>query len=155
MAKVLNRKQLVFQIKEMLYGADDYIYLICPYINLKSNAYLMNAFEHANKKGVDINVVYSKGFKKEGGQKDLLKYNQVNLCYIADLHMKVYLSEKIAIVSSLNLYDASIKKNLECGILIDRDEDLWKQVYSMIKKDIYKNMVVENKRPKAANIKQN
>ena len=145
MAKVLNRKQLVFQIKEMLYGADEYIYIICPYINLKSNTYLINAFEHANKKGVNINVVYSKGFKKDDGQKALLKYNQVKLCYISNLHMKVYLSEKTAIVSSLNLYDASIKNNLECGILIERDEDLWKQVYSMISKDIYKNMIVERK----------
>jgi len=147
MATVLNRKQLVFQIKEMLYNAEEFIYIICPYIELNQNYYILNAFEHANNKGIDITVIYSKGFKKKGGQEALKIYNHVSLCYISDLHMKVYLNEKNAIVSSLNLNNYSIKNNLECGILMNRDEDLWKQVYKMIKKDIKKNMIIEIKRP--------
>lgn len=148
MAKLLNRKQLVYQIKEMISNSEEYIYLICPYINLKNDSYIMPAIESANTRKIDINIIYSKGFRKDADQQRLKNIKQVKLCYIHDLHMKVYLSEKTAIVCSLNLFDYSIKNNLECGIIIDREDDLWKQVYSMIKKDIYKNMVVEKKRSK-------
>lgn len=151
MAKILNRKQLVFQIKEMLYNTEEYIYIICPYIDLQQNEYLIKAFEHANNKKIDINVVYSKGYKKKSGQEALKKYEQVKLCYIADLHMKVYLNEKHAIVTSLNLHSYSVENNLECGVFINREEDLWRETYTMIKKDIYNNMIIEKKRPTAAN----
>jgi phosphatidylserine/phosphatidylglycerophosphate/cardiolipin synthase-like enzyme len=146
MPKLLNREQLVEQIQELISSAQQYIYLICPYIGLDAKSSVILALESANNRGIDINIIYSKGFKKKAGQDQLKKYRRVKLCYIKDLHMKVYLSDKVAIVSSINLYDFSIENNLECGILIQRGDDLWKEVYSMIKNDIYKNMIVEKKR---------
>jgi phosphatidylserine/phosphatidylglycerophosphate/cardiolipin synthase-like enzyme len=148
MAKILNRKQIVFQIKQMFYEASEYIYLICPYIDLQSDNYLTPAIEHANNKGIKISLVYSKGREKRDGIEKLKKYDNIKFCYIAGLHMKVYLSDKAAIISSMNLHDFSIKNNLECGILINNDEELWDDVCKMIEKDIYKNMVIEKNRGK-------
>jgi phosphatidylserine/phosphatidylglycerophosphate/cardiolipin synthase-like enzyme len=118
------------------------------YINLKDNSPIIAAIESASLRKIDINIIYSKGFSRKSGQEALKRYKRVRLCYIADLHMKVYLSEKYAIVCSLNLHDFSINNNFECGIFINREEDseLWQQVYSMYKTDISKNIIIEKKR---------
>ena len=90
MAKLLNREQLVFEIEEIFCKASEYIYLICPYIELGDSSSLLMSLENASNKGIDINVIYSKGFKKNAGQEKLKNYKRVKLCYVADLHMKVY-----------------------------------------------------------------
>ena len=148
MAILLNKEELVQSIYELLTESKEYIYLICPYIELHEKSPIITAIEDADSRDVDINIIYSKGFKKKAGQERLKKYSKVKLCYISDLHMKVYLSEKSAIVCTLNLHDYSINNNLECGVFMDYKEDLWKQVYTMIKTDVYKNMIVEKKRDK-------
>lgn len=145
MAKLLNRKQLVHHIRQMLFDTNQFVYLICPYINLNKDEYLIKAFKVANERGVPVHLIYSKGFDKNQGHEKLKQFPMIEISYIAELHMKVYISEKSAIVSSLNLHDFSIKNNLECGIFIDKNEDLWREVYDMIKKDIYKNRFIVKK----------
>lgn len=151
MARILDRKQLVYEIKELFFDAKEYVYLISPYIDLKENPYFIRGFEYANSKGVEINVVYSKGFRKRTGQEVLKRFENLQLSYIADLHMKVFFNDYRAIISSLNLYDYSIKNNLECGMILYpyhnyEDKRLYKELMEMLERDVYMNQLIEKKR---------
>jgi hypothetical protein len=58
--------------------------------------------------------------------------------FYKDLHAKCYLNEEEAIITSMNLYEAS-QKNVEMGVLLTKKEDgeaydnLWKEVKRVIK----------------------
>ena len=43
--------------------------------------------------------------------------------FLKDLHAKCYLNEKMALVTSMNLYDYSMIKNLEMGVLVVRKQN--------------------------------
>lgn len=47
----------------------------------------------------------------------------VRTSFYADLHAKCYLNENAALLTSMNLYEASQGKNCEMGLYLSRAED--------------------------------
>lgn len=95
--------------------------LITPFLKL-SNLFI-ERLKDANNRNVRIKLVYG---KKELDPEEYNNINQLNnleLYYCESLHAKCYFNEDQMVITSLNLYDYSIKNNREMGVYIKRQED--------------------------------
>lgn len=119
MATFLTRKGITHQIDEIIRGAEERLILISPYINADADTKDML---RNKKRGTPIHVIYGKADLKSSARKDLEDLG-VSLLFRENLHAKCYLNEHAALVTSMNLYEFSQRKNDEMGILVSKTED--------------------------------
>lgn len=121
MAKFLNTSATTYLLEELIKNADEKLILISPY--LKINNKIKELLEDKNRMKIDIRIVYGKAELKPLEIAWLAKMEYIRTSYCKDLHAKCYLSEKEAIITSLNLYEFSQINNNEMGVHISRDID--------------------------------
>ena len=80
---------------------------------------------------IDIRVVYGKSELRLDENKWLESMTWIRTSYCVNLHAKCYMSERAALITSMNLYEFSQQNNHEMGVLVDRtqSEDLYRQIY--------------------------
>ena len=118
----------------MIEKSEKEVILISPYINIWGH--LTQTIETAIDKEVNIELYYRANDNDKSSvdyelDKSLRKLEKlgVKVYDIPNLHTKLYLSEKSAIMSSMNLYEHSSKENEEIGLYTE-DEILLKQFKS-------------------------
>jgi hypothetical protein len=128
-AKVLNTSAVTFFMEEMIKNASDRLILISPF--LKLNQRVQELLEDRNRLKIDIRLVYGKN-DLQNEQIDWLKHREfIRTSFCQHLHAKLYLSESMCIVTSMNLYEFSQVNNNEIGVLIERESDpeLYREAY--------------------------
>jgi phosphatidylserine/phosphatidylglycerophosphate/cardiolipin synthase-like enzyme len=95
--------------------------LITPYISFPN--ILFERLLDADERGVDITVVFGKTRLKNREIENLTELENLSLYYLENLHAKCYCTEKLMVISSMNLYDYSEKNNREMGIQLTQHED--------------------------------
>jgi len=140
MAKFLDTMEITSSLQRILKNAKDKVVLISPYIDICSR--YKSLIEEKNENHVQVYIVWGKKkkqFKFNNEIKDWIKsMDYVEEIFNKDLHAKCYLNEKEAIITSMNLYEAS-QKNVEMGVLLTKKEDseaydnLWEEVRRLIK----------------------
>lgn len=81
---------------------------------------------------------YDSSIEEKYSNLQYLEYMGAGIKFIDNLHSKIYISEKRAIVSSLNLYDYSFDNNIECGSVYYRGSEDYDNIYD------YYNFLWEN-----------
>jgi hypothetical protein len=121
MAKFLTTIELSFQIQQIIKTADREIILVTPYIKLSPN--LKDNLAEANRKGKEIILIYGKsGLSKE--EKTFLdSLDNLSIYFHEHLHAKCYFNEFSMLITSMNLYEFSEKRNKEFGVFIEREFD--------------------------------
>ena len=142
MAKFLDTKDIISSIQNILKNAKERVILISPYIDFDKRE--KELIEENNGNQVYVTIIYGKKKKQlkfNSGIKDWIKpMAYVKCIFHKDLHAKCYLNEKEAVITSMNIYEAS-QKNDEMGILITKKDDteayddLFKEVNRIIKKN--------------------
>ena len=103
-------------------GADRCVYLISPY--LKLNVRFRDLLDHRLNRDLRVRVIYGKERKLAGDLRDWLDSRPgVTLRFRPHLHGKCYVSEKEAVVTSMNLYEFSQQTNDEFGVRLTAAED--------------------------------
>lgn len=112
------------QIQRIIREANECLYIISPYIKFDNEMKMLLASK-GDSDGVEICFVYRKNQKK----KDLAELKatlgempHIPKRFVKDLHAKCYLNEKMALVTSLNLYNYSMIDNVEMGIFVEPDQ---------------------------------
>lgn len=121
MAKFLNTSATTYYLEELIKSASDRVILISPYLKLSTR--IKELLIDKNRLKIDVRIVYGKSELKPAEINWLKDLSFIRVSYCANLHAKVYLNEKEAIVTSLNLYEFSMINNNEVGIYISRDDD--------------------------------
>ena len=121
MSLILDTYETNTRISHISEDARKHLVIICPY--LKINEKLRRTIEVADRKGVDIFVIYGKRELDEGTMTWLKGLRHSNISCIKDLHAKLYMNEEFAVISSMNLYEYSQVNNEELGVLCGRKED--------------------------------
>ncbi len=129
MATFLTTTQITAAIEQLVKNAEKYICLVSPYFNIHN---LLQDWLDEKSQQIPISIIYGKSENKALENK-FKESNNYTILFNNDLHGKVYLSDKCAIVTSMNLYEYSLVNNIEYGILIEKDSDV----------EIYKNIVKE------------
>ena len=107
------------EILNLLEESEEYVVIVSPYISLWDN--LTFSLKKSIKRKVVIKWYYREGEVKSNVINELEKIG-VKMKGIGNLHSKLYLSEKLGIVSSMNLYEYSSKSNREIGLVTDKGD---------------------------------
>ena len=121
MSLILDTYETNTWISHISEDARKHLVIICPY--LKINEKLRRTIEVADKKGVNLFVIYGKRELDEGTMTWLKGLRHSNIASIKDLHAKLYMNEEMAVISSMNLYEYSQVNNEELGVLCGKRQD--------------------------------
>ncbi|MBI9034967.1 MAG: hypothetical protein JEZ03_10900 [Bacteroidales bacterium] len=121
MAEFLPTSGVSYNLEDIILKAKKVIYLVSPYLKLSKTLY--ERLLDADKRGVQIIVVYGKSDLKSEQKEQLYELEHIELYYFDNLHAKCYFNENKMVLTSMNIYEFSEKNNREMGILIDRNED--------------------------------
>ena len=124
MAKFLTTRGVSHHLEELISSANSSIILVSPYLQFPPTIY--ERLQHAIKRGVSITFIYGKA-SLNAKEFNLLQELNCKVCFKPNLHAKCYSNEKVAIISSLNLYAFSEVNNEEMGVLLEKEFD--KQAY--------------------------
>jgi len=121
MAEFLTTTGTAFYLENIIKKAKQRIYIISPYLEI-SNNYMQRLID-ADKEGKEITIIYKDDKLKELERKKLHKLKRLNLYNCPNLHAKCYANEEMVIVTSMNMIEASEKKNREMGVVLRQQED--------------------------------
>ncbi len=117
MAKFLNRQGILKHFERLFVEAKKEIVMIVPFIKTDEN--ILNNFQLAEKKGVEVLIVFKENEVHKSEIDKLKKFNNVTLLHHPNVHAKCYMNDFSLIVCSMNLYEHSMKNNREMGVLLD------------------------------------
>ena len=129
MVKFLNTSGITYHLEEIIKGSQGgRLLLISPY--LKFNPRIKGLLEEQARWKTDIRIVYGKTDLRAEETK-WLDDNDVRTSFQEHLHAKCYMSDRHALVTSMNLYEFSQVNNDEMGILVSAEDD--PELYQEIK----------------------
>ncbi|MFP9116609.1 phospholipase D family protein [Flavobacterium sp. RNTU_13] len=121
MSKFLTGAALIDTIDSIIWDAEKVLLIVSPFIKLDD--YFKKLFEkHINKPEIHIIIVFGKNENdvKRSFSKDdfdyFKRFPNISIIYAANLHAKYYGNESKGLITSINLYDASFKNNIEFGV---------------------------------------
>jgi hypothetical protein len=121
MAEFLNTKKLREFIPKLIESAERELVIISPYI--QTSELIINHLKEAEKRGVEITIVYKENEVNEHERAKLKDIDNLNLLHHANLHSKCFYNEKYLIIGSMNLYEFSQRNNREMAILFRRADE--------------------------------
>ncbi len=130
-ARYLDSDGLKSEISRILKRSNEFIYLVSPYIKL-TDRYKELIRDITNN--VEVHIIYGKKELKDDLHDWLKSTKNISVHYRENLHAKCYMNEKMAIITSLNLYESSLVNNIEMGIAIYKDQD--PEIYKEILLDV-------------------
>lgn len=121
MVRFLNTYGINDKISEIMRTADEFVFIVSPYLKLSERIRI--ELEDMQRLKIDMRIVYGKKELRKEEMDWLESTNWIRVGFIKNLHAKCYVNEKMAVISSMNLYDFSQTENYEMGIVAYRDED--------------------------------
>ena len=106
------------RIQRIIREAKECLYIISPYLKFDNEMKMLLEGKRPSN-GINIRLVYGKKKSLEPETKAFLDaMSHIPKHFLKDLHAKCYLNEEMALVTSMNLYDYSMKDNVEMGIFV-------------------------------------
>ena len=121
MAKFLTTNGISLKIEDIIKGAKKKLILVSPYLQISKTFY--ERLKDATNKGVVIKIIYGKDNLETSEKEAIAELKLVKLYYFENLHAKCYFNETEMVITSMNMYEYSIRNNREMGVLINRIED--------------------------------
>lgn len=134
MAKFLDTVGISYHLERIIKYANERLILISPY--LKVNNRIKDLLKDKVRFNVDLTIIYGKKKLEPEEIKKHKSIGEIRYIFCKDLHAKCYLSEKEAIVASMNLHEFSESNNDEMGILIsaDNEPEVYRAIFSEAKR---------------------
>ena len=147
MTEALDTHALNMRITDVIDNAETRLVIISPYLSIYNK--LRKNIELADKKGVNIVVIYRKVEENSDVLEWLSSLKHIYIGQSENLHAKYYGEDKGAVITSMNLYEYSQVNNEELGILIDNKEDV-QAFYEMV---YFISKIIEMSKPIYSTIK--
>lgn len=121
MAEFLTTNGTSYNIENIIIDAKKNLTLVSPYLQLSKTFY--ERLKDATNRGVQVKIIYGKDELKPNERNSLAELKNIELYYFENLHAKCYFNETRMVITSMNMYDFSEKRNREMGVLIDQSQD--------------------------------
>ena len=121
MTEFLTTQGTSHHIESITRNAKDRLFLISPYLQLSKTFF--QRLKDADRRNVAITLVCKKGALKPDERSQLQQLKNLSIYFHEDLHAKSYFNEECMVITSMNIYEFSEKKNREMGILIRKEDD--------------------------------
>jgi phosphatidylserine/phosphatidylglycerophosphate/cardiolipin synthase-like enzyme len=132
MAEFLTTSGVSFRLEELIKNAEENLFLITPFLQI--NERIKGLLEDRNRRNTRIEIIFGKTDLKPSESEWIEGLANIRIFYLQNLHSKCYLSERAAIVTSMNLYEFSQVNNHEMGIYVTREKD--ESLYDEIRKEV-------------------
>ena len=133
MAEFLTTSAITYKVEEIIKNAQDKLILVSPYLKFDNRVKELVEDKHRLPK-TDIRLI----FGKSGLQPDVIvwlnRLTRMRINFRENLHAKCYLNEDEALVTSMNLYEFSMRNNDEMGILVSREHD--EEMHGAIREEV-------------------
>ena len=133
-SSILDTDRINSSLNQLFKNSEHFLYIITPYFDIGENR--LNAIYKAKGNGSDIKILVRAGYIKKETIHQLKKLQErgCDVKLHPDLHSKIYLNEKRLITASANLYEKSLKDNLEFGVKTENAK-LIKQIRKKVETD--------------------
>lgn len=132
MAEFLTTQGTSYYLENIIINASERLILVSPYLNISAN--FMARLQDADKRKVEIILIYGKDELKPQEKQKLTELHHLSLYYYKNLHAKCYLNSEEMIITSMNMHEFSEKTNREMGVLVRKDLD--NQIYNDALKEV-------------------
>jgi phosphatidylserine/phosphatidylglycerophosphate/cardiolipin synthase-like enzyme len=114
--------EVASQVLDIVEEAQKYMIVVTPYLELWGHA--RTALGLAARRGVKVTMIIRKGewSSKTWEDIDWLADNGILVLAAEYLHAKIYLNDRSAFVSSMNLTEFSTKNSLEIGMMVQEEQ---------------------------------
>ncbi|MBS9767740.1 MAG: phospholipase D family protein [Flavobacteriaceae bacterium] len=119
--EILGTTEISYEIEQMLKEPKEFLILVTPYLKLNQRlkVKLADAFHRLEK----VFVLYRDNQNDISEIEWFKEFAKVELFAVQNLHSKIYINEKTAIIASMNLYEYSQINNHEIGVKFDLNSD--------------------------------
>ncbi len=116
--KFIKPSEISSKIMTLLEESDEFVVIVSPYVKITKWYKLIKKIENLRSRNTHIEFIIR---KDKTNQRSFEELDELKIKYIAipDLHCKLYLNEKYAIVSSMNLLLSSEINSLELGYVTE------------------------------------
>lgn len=135
--KLIKPSNISGEIMTLMEEANEKVILISPYCQFGYWKKLINKFKDLQRRNIEIEF-----YVREGEDKTIREVEALNISPITvpRLHAKLYLNEKCAIVSSMNLLKSSDDASLDIGYKTENQKEYLELV------DFYKRYILKFKK---------
>jgi phosphatidylserine/phosphatidylglycerophosphate/cardiolipin synthase-like enzyme len=109
------------QILLIVRDASQLVTFVTPYVRLWGH--LHDAIDEAMSREVAITFVVRAGERNNSEDLEWLREHGVKVCEVPHLHAKIYLNEKMVMVSSMNITEKSTTNSLEFAMIVRSEDD--------------------------------
>jgi len=138
--EILSNEQISSKICEIIRGTEEFCFIVTPYIKIWPHLEIRLKTASEQKKKIIFFLRENQDEKhKEKFLNDIKEFNKkysFDIFLIKNLHAKIYLNEKEALISSMNLYEYSQEHNHEIGIYFKNK----KMINEIIEKNIIEDI---------------
>lgn len=140
---ILNPSDIQTHLFRLINEAERRIVLVSPYVRFDKLRTLVRHIQGALKRNVKVSLfVREKDFST--GKEDVLasealsqlRQDKLEVQELKDLHAKIYISEKHALLTSLNLLESSFNNSIEIGTWIPAGTPEYEAVAMFLKREI-------------------
>jgi len=137
---ILYKEELVKKLQELIDNSEEFLYIVSPYFELLPDIY--DSLKKIREKNVKINIFVRKNddnnidfYHKE------LKELGIKFFIIKQLHAKIYINEKQAIIGSINITENAFFKLEEIGGIANKNDDEYNQIKNIVDNNIMKKII--------------
>lgn len=121
MAEFLTTSGTSHHIENIIIEAKRELVLLSPYLQLSKTFY--ERLKDATNRGVNATIIYGKDELKPNEKDSLGGLKNLELYFFENLHAKCYFNESEMVITSMNMYEFSEKRNREMGVWITKATD--------------------------------
>ena len=121
--RFIKPSEISSKIMTLIEESDEYVILVSPYVKITKWYKLLKKIDNLNRRQIPISLIIRDDRTNQTSFEEL---NELGYKYTAikDLHCKLYLNEKYAIVSSMNLLLSSEINSLEIAYQTETETEL-------------------------------
>jgi hypothetical protein len=118
--KFIKPSEISSKIMTLIEESDEFVILVSPYVKISKWYKLIKKLEKLDSRNIPVEFIIR---DDETNQRSFQELNDLGIRYsaIKDLHCKLYINEKYAIVSSMNLLLSSEINSLELAYQTEND----------------------------------
>ncbi|MBU1921432.1 phospholipase D family protein [bacterium] len=121
MAKFLRTSAVTNNLEELIINSKEKLYLVTPFLKISER--VKGLIAERDRARVEIRIIYGKTELQPAEAEWIGSLESTSIFFCENLHAKCYISETQAILTSMNLYEASQVNNYEMGIIVLKEED--------------------------------
>lgn len=155
--EITNQYETVSQLYRLVSEAQRHLFLVSPYVSLDKLRTLVRHLQAALARGVKVKLVIRDKDVSTGNSDALasesirpLRDAGMEIFVLKDLHAKIYLSEKNALLTSLNLLESSFNNSIEVGTWLTAGTPEYERLVGFLRKEIHPTAVKVTALPEPA-----